>query len=100
MPVLTEEQLSGRSPDQLVATILQIQTQHQQYAAHLALQYDSISQQLAELRASLQAFYGGQAAAHQAASAVCSILNSLIPVPIFYMHPVKELWPPLQEQSG
>ena len=73
VPALTADQLLGKSPDQLVATILQIQSQHQQYVAYLSTQYDNISQQLGELRASLQAFYGGQAAAHQAASAVRAI---------------------------
>ncbi|RYP04623.1 hypothetical protein DL765_010124 [Monosporascus sp. GIB2] len=64
---ITEDQLLGRSPDQLVATILQIQSQHQQYVAHLSAQYENIMQQLSELRASLLVFYGGQVANHQAA---------------------------------
>ncbi|RYP03647.1 hypothetical protein DL764_005026 [Monosporascus ibericus] len=64
---ITEDQLLGRSPDQLVATILQIQSQHQQYVAHLSAQYENIMQQLSELRASLLTFYGGQVANHQAA---------------------------------
>ncbi|RYP53688.1 hypothetical protein DL769_010475 [Monosporascus sp. CRB-8-3] len=64
---ITEDQLLGRSPDQLVATILQIQSQHQQYVAHISAQYESIMQQLSELRASLLIFYGGQVANHQAA---------------------------------
>ncbi|RYP49932.1 hypothetical protein DL768_004468 [Monosporascus sp. mg162] len=64
---VTEDQLLGRSPDQLVATILQIQSQHQQYVAHLSTQYENIMQQLSELRASLLIFYGGQVANHQAA---------------------------------
>lgn len=70
---VTEEQLSGRSPDQLIATILQIQSQHQQYAAHLSAQYDNIVQQLGDIRASLLAFHGGQTASHQAALAVCAV---------------------------
>ncbi|RYP78711.1 hypothetical protein DL771_000378 [Monosporascus sp. 5C6A] len=64
---LTEDQLLGRPPDQLVATILQIQSQHQQYVAHLSAQYENILQQLGELRASLLIFYGGQVANYQAA---------------------------------
>ncbi|KAK8070065.1 hypothetical protein PG994_006681 [Apiospora phragmitis] len=67
--VITEEQLVGRTPEQLMATILQIQNQHQQYVASISAQYESIAHQLNELRSSLAAFYNGQSAAHQAAIA-------------------------------
>lgn len=71
-PVLvTEDQLLGRSPEQLIATILQIQAQHQQYVANISAQYESITQQLNDLRGSLAAFYTGQAATHQNAASVC-----------------------------
>ncbi|KAK8097208.1 hypothetical protein PG999_013152 [Apiospora kogelbergensis] len=70
MPALiTEDQLAGRTPEQLMATILQIQNQHQQYFASVSAQYESITHQLNELRSSLAAFYNGQSAAHQAAIA-------------------------------
>lgn len=61
--VVTEEQLLGRTPEQLIATILQIQMQHQQYVAHISAQFDTISQQLNDLRGSL-------VASHQAAASV------------------------------
>ncbi|OTA96183.1 hypothetical protein M434DRAFT_141112 [Hypoxylon sp. CO27-5] len=61
---VTEEQLLGRTPEQLIATILQIQMQHQQYVAHISAQFDNISQQLNDLRGSLLA-------SHQAAASVC-----------------------------
>ncbi len=84
---ITEDQLSGRSPDQLVATILQIQSQHQQHVAHLSAQYDNIVQQLGELRASLLAFYGGQAASYQAAMAVCALSTGTIGhLPYIYIY--------------
>ncbi|KAI0129917.1 transcriptional activator of glycolytic enzymes-domain-containing protein [Xylariales sp. AK1849] len=69
MPMLvTEDQLSGRSPEQLIATILQIQAQHQQYIANISAQYESITQQLNELKGSLAAFYSGQAGTAQSAA--------------------------------
>ncbi|KAI1496295.1 transcriptional activator of glycolytic enzymes-domain-containing protein [Biscogniauxia marginata] len=61
--VITEDQLLGRTPEQLIATILQIQVQHQQYVAHIAAQYENINQQLSELRGSLVASYQSAAAA-------------------------------------
>ncbi|KAI5856160.1 transcriptional activator of glycolytic enzymes-domain-containing protein [Durotheca rogersii] len=63
--VVTEEQLLGRTPEQLIATILQIQMQHQQYVAHISAQFDAISQQLSDLRGSL-------VASHQAAASALS----------------------------
>lgn len=69
-PPLTEDQLHGKSHDQLVHAVLQLQSQHQHYVAHISAQYDNISQQLSELRSSLLAFYSGQAACHQAAASV------------------------------
>ncbi|KAI1775952.1 transcriptional activator of glycolytic enzymes-domain-containing protein [Hypoxylon cercidicola] len=72
--VVTEEQLLGRTPEQLIATILQIQMQHQQYVAHISAQFDTISQQLNELRGSL-------VASHQAAaSALSSRESSMRPI--------------------
>lgn len=58
----------GRTPEQLMATILQVQALHQQYVASISAQYETISHQLKELRSSLAAFYSGQAASHQAAA--------------------------------
>ncbi|ORY61721.1 transcriptional activator of glycolytic enzymes-domain-containing protein [Pseudomassariella vexata] len=66
--MVSEDQLIGRTPDQLIETILRIQAQHQQYVANISAQYDTINQQLNELRGSLAAFYHGQAASHQAAA--------------------------------
>ncbi|KAI1088996.1 transcriptional activator of glycolytic enzymes-domain-containing protein [Rostrohypoxylon terebratum] len=82
--LITEEQLLGRSPEQLIATILQIQMQHQHYVAHISSQFDAISQQLNDLRGSLIASH------HAAASALTSRdppVRSIIP-------------PPPQQQSG
>ncbi|KAI2607726.1 transcriptional activator of glycolytic enzymes-domain-containing protein [Hypoxylon fragiforme] len=62
---ITEEQLLGRTPEQLIATILQIQLQHQHYVAHISAQFDTISQQLNDLRGSL-------IASHQAAASALS----------------------------
>ncbi|KAI1840208.1 hypothetical protein JX266_013575 [Neoarthrinium moseri] len=68
MPMLvTEDQLMGRSPEQLIATIIQIQAQHQQYVATISAQYESITQQLNDLRGSLATLYSGQASQYQAA---------------------------------
>ncbi|KAI0377317.1 transcriptional activator of glycolytic enzymes-domain-containing protein [Hypomontagnella monticulosa] len=69
--VVTEEQLLGSTPEQLIATILQIQMQHQQYVAHISAQYDAISQQLNDLRGSL-------VASHQAAASALSTRDSSI----------------------
>ncbi|KAI1408673.1 transcriptional activator of glycolytic enzymes-domain-containing protein [Hypoxylon sp. FL1857] len=81
---VTEEQLLGRTPEQLIATILQIQMQHQQYVAHISAQFDNISQQLNDLRGSL-------VASHQAAaSALSSRDPSLRPI----------IPPPPQQQSA
>ncbi|KAK6080534.1 hypothetical protein SCUP234_05080 [Seiridium cupressi] len=66
--LVTEDQLVGRTPEQLIATILSVQAQHQQYAATISAQYDSISQQLSEIRASLANLYSGQASQLQAAA--------------------------------
>ncbi|KAI1373158.1 transcriptional activator of glycolytic enzymes-domain-containing protein [Hypoxylon crocopeplum] len=76
--VVTEEQLLGRTPEQLIATILQIQMQHQQYVAHISAQFDTISQQLNDLRGSLVASH------HAAATALSSrdpSIRSNIPPP-------------------
>lgn len=62
---LTEDQLHGRTPEQLIATILQLQSQHQQFVAQINAQYESINQQLNDLRGSLLA-------SHQAAASVRS----------------------------
>ncbi|KAI1468999.1 transcriptional activator of glycolytic enzymes-domain-containing protein [Daldinia caldariorum] len=69
--MVTEEQLLGRTPEQLIATILQIQMQHQQYVAHISAQFDVISQQLNDLRGSL-------VASHQAAASALSSRDSSI----------------------
>ncbi|KAK7943390.1 uncharacterized protein PG986_012503 [Apiospora aurea] len=82
--VITEDQLVGRTPEQLMATILQVQNQHQQYVASISAQYESITHQLNELRSSLAAFYNGQSAAHQAAIAH---LQSSPPNPFGGDHP-------------
>ncbi|KAK8053221.1 hypothetical protein PG996_012522 [Apiospora saccharicola] len=82
--MITEDQLLGRPPEQLMATILQIQNQHQQYVASISAQYESITHQLNELRSSLAAFYNGQASAHQAAIAH---LQSSPPNPFGGDHP-------------
>ncbi|CAJ2504769.1 Uu.00g121630.m01.CDS01 [Anthostomella pinea] len=76
--VVTEDQLQGRSPEQLIATILQIQAQNQQYVAQINAQYDNINQQLNELRGSL-------VASHQAAASALTsrepVMRSIIPPP-------------------
>ncbi|KAI0017964.1 transcriptional activator of glycolytic enzymes-domain-containing protein [Xylariomycetidae sp. FL0641] len=79
-PIITEDQLLGRTPEQLIATILQIQLQHQQYVAQISAQYESISQQLNDLRGSL-------VASHQAAATALSTvrdqpMRSIVPPPI------------------
>ncbi|KAI1111490.1 transcriptional activator of glycolytic enzymes-domain-containing protein [Nemania sp. NC0429] len=58
---ITEDQLHGRTPEQLIATILQLQNQHQHFLAQINAQYESINQQLSELR-------GGLIASHHAAA--------------------------------
>lgn len=64
--LMTEDQLIGRTPEQLIATILQIQAHHQQYAATISSQYESIAQQLSDMRASLASLFNGQALQFQA----------------------------------
>ncbi|OTB00473.1 hypothetical protein M426DRAFT_235715 [Hypoxylon sp. CI-4A] len=81
---VTEEQLLGRTPEQLIATILQIQMQHQQDVARISAQFDSISQQLNELRGSL-------VASHQAAASALSSRDSSV-------RPI--IPPPPQQQSA
>ncbi|KAI0417862.1 transcriptional activator of glycolytic enzymes-domain-containing protein [Xylaria grammica] len=78
-PALTEDQLHGRTPEQLIATILQLQSQHQQFLAQINAQYESINQQLNDLR-------GGLIASHQAAVSALSSrdqqpVRSIIPPP-------------------
>jgi hypothetical protein len=60
---ITEDQLHGRTPEQLIATILHLQNQHQQFIVQINAQYESINQQLNELRGSL-------IASHHAAASV------------------------------
>ncbi|KAI0544757.1 transcriptional activator of glycolytic enzymes-domain-containing protein [Xylaria curta] len=74
---LTEDQLHGRTPEQLIATILQLQTQHQQFVVQINAQYESINQQLNDLRGSLIASH------HAAASAltVSQPVRSVVPPP-------------------
>ncbi|KAH7040969.1 transcriptional activator of glycolytic enzymes-domain-containing protein [Microdochium trichocladiopsis] len=74
---LTADQLQGKSSEQLIHAVLQLQSQHHQYVAHISTQYQNISQQLAELRGSLHAFYSGQAACHQAAASAISPSSAL-----------------------
>ncbi|KAI0454180.1 transcriptional activator of glycolytic enzymes-domain-containing protein [Xylaria acuta] len=75
---LTEDQLHGRTPEQLIATILQLQTQHQQFVVQINAQYESISQQLNDLRGSL-------IASHQAAASALGArdqpVRSVVPPP-------------------
>ncbi|KAI0007544.1 transcriptional activator of glycolytic enzymes-domain-containing protein [Xylariaceae sp. FL0662B] len=59
--VVTEDQLLGKTPEQLIATILQVQMQHQHCFARISAQYDTINQQLNDLR-------GALIASHQAAA--------------------------------
>ncbi|KAI1076931.1 transcriptional activator of glycolytic enzymes-domain-containing protein [Whalleya microplaca] len=58
---VTEDQLLGKTPEQLIATILQVQMQHQHCFARISAQYDTINQQLNDLR-------GALIASHQAAA--------------------------------
>ncbi|KAI0399789.1 transcriptional activator of glycolytic enzymes-domain-containing protein [Xylaria palmicola] len=79
-PLITEDQLHGRTPEQLIATILQLQTQHQQFVVQINAQYETISQQLNDLRGSL-------IASHQAAASALSIrdhqpVRSIVPPPV------------------
>ncbi|KAI2466282.1 transcriptional activator of glycolytic enzymes-domain-containing protein [Annulohypoxylon bovei var. microspora] len=83
--VITEEQLLGKTPEQLIATILQIQMQHQQYVAHISTQFDTITQQLNELRGSLLASH------HAAVSALSSSRDASV-------RPI--IPPPPQQQSA
>ncbi|KAI8628795.1 transcriptional activator of glycolytic enzymes-domain-containing protein [Xylariaceae sp. FL1651] len=76
--LLTEDQLHGRTPEQLIATILQLQSQHQQFLVQINAQYESINQQLNELRGSLVASY--QAAA-SALSSRDQTVRTIIPPP-------------------
>ncbi|ETS73086.1 hypothetical protein PFICI_15261 [Pestalotiopsis fici W106-1] len=66
--LVTEDQLTGRTPEQLIATILQVQAHHQQYAATISAQYESIAQQLSDVKASLASLFNGQALQLQAAA--------------------------------
>lgn len=61
--LITEDQLHGRTPEELIATILRLQSQQQQFVAQINAQYEHISQQLQDLRGSL-------IASHQAAASV------------------------------
>lgn len=70
--LMTEDQLIGRTPEQLIATILKIQAHHQQYAATISSQYESIAQQLSDMRASLASLFNGQALQFQATASVCA----------------------------
>ncbi|KAI1360960.1 transcriptional activator of glycolytic enzymes-domain-containing protein [Xylaria arbuscula] len=76
--LLTEDQLHDRTPEQLIATILQLQNQHQTFLAQINAQYESINQQLADLRS-------GIVASHQAAATALSArdqpVRSIIPPP-------------------
>ncbi|KAI1750748.1 transcriptional activator of glycolytic enzymes-domain-containing protein [Xylaria castorea] len=75
---LTEDQLHGRTPEQLIATILQLQTQHHQFVVQINAQYESINQQLNDLRGSL-------IASHQAAASALGArdqpVRSVVPPP-------------------
>ncbi|KAF2971796.1 hypothetical protein GQX73_g1913 [Xylaria multiplex] len=75
---LTEDQLHSLTPEQLIATILQLQSQHQQFLVQINAQYESINQQLTDLR-------GGLIASHQAAVSALSSrdqpVRSIIPPP-------------------
>ncbi|KAI0872431.1 transcriptional activator of glycolytic enzymes-domain-containing protein [Hypoxylon argillaceum] len=76
--LITEDQLHGRTPEQLIATILQLQHQHQQFLMQINAQYESINQQLSDLR-------GGLIASHQAAASALGSrdqpVRSAIPPP-------------------
>ncbi|KAI1432546.1 transcriptional activator of glycolytic enzymes-domain-containing protein [Xylaria sp. CBS 124048] len=77
--LLTEDQLHGRTPEQLIATILQLQAQHQQFVAQINVQYEHINKQLDDLRGSLIASH------HAAASALTprdQSMRSVIPPPV------------------
>lgn len=76
--LVSEDQLVGRTPEQLIATILQIQSQHQQYVATISAQYNSITQQLDDLRGSLAAIYSAQASQYQNAASVRLTLSLTI----------------------
>ncbi|KAI0858427.1 transcriptional activator of glycolytic enzymes-domain-containing protein [Xylaria cubensis] len=71
---LTEDQLHGRTPEQLIATILQLQTQHQQFIMQINAQYENITQQLNDLRGSL-------IASHHAAASALQPMRSFVPPP-------------------
>lgn len=68
---ITEDQLHGRTPEQLIATILQLQNQHQHFLAQINAQYESINQQLSELR-------GGLIASHHAAASALSLRDQAV----------------------
>ncbi|KAI1177030.1 transcriptional activator of glycolytic enzymes-domain-containing protein [Nemania sp. FL0916] len=78
--LLTEDQLHGRSSEQLIHTILQLQTQHQQLLVQINAQFENINQQLSDLR-------NGMIASHHAAASVRALasrdqpLRSAIPPP-------------------
>ncbi|KAI0503436.1 transcriptional activator of glycolytic enzymes-domain-containing protein [Xylaria bambusicola] len=76
--LLTEDQLHDRTPEQLIATILQLQSQHQHFLAQINAQFESINQQLTDLRS-------GLVASHQAAASALSArdqpVRSIIPPP-------------------
>ncbi|KAI1821459.1 transcriptional activator of glycolytic enzymes-domain-containing protein [Xylaria intraflava] len=78
-PIITEDQLHGRTPEQLIATILQLQNQHQQFVAQINVQYEHINKQLDDLRGSL-------IASHQAAASALTSrdqpMRSAIPAPL------------------
>ncbi|KAI1275949.1 transcriptional activator of glycolytic enzymes-domain-containing protein [Xylaria sp. FL0933] len=77
--LITEEQLHDRTPEQLIATILQLQSQHHQFLAQINAQYEAISQQLTDLRTSLVASH--QAAASALSSSQNQPVRSVIPPP-------------------
>ncbi|KAI1164472.1 transcriptional activator of glycolytic enzymes-domain-containing protein [Nemania serpens] len=76
---ITEDQLQGRTPEQLIATILQLQNQHQHFLAQINAQYESINQQLSDLR-------GGLIASHHAAASALNLrdqsVRSINPPPL------------------
>ncbi|KAI0811887.1 transcriptional activator of glycolytic enzymes-domain-containing protein [Xylaria sp. FL0064] len=77
--LITEDQLHDRTPEQLIATILQLQSQHHQFLAQINAQYEAISQQLTDLRTSLVASH--QAAASALSSSQNQPVRSVIPPP-------------------
>ena len=68
--LVTEDQLRGKSSDELVQVVLQLQSSYSEQVADLKGQYATLSSQLNDLKATLAAFFTANLAALQSLSKV------------------------------